>query len=55
MRKIICEFEGKTIATGSVKTVEEFIFINIPDKYTEVMGLSEFYQWLKANPNWKLV
>jgi hypothetical protein len=55
MKTLICEYEGKIIATGSAKVVEEFIFVDIPDKNTEVMDLLEFYRWLKGNPNWKLV
>ena len=54
IKNLICTFEGKVIAIGQAKAVEKFIFVDLPDKYTEAMTPSEFQGWLTENPNWKL-
>lgn len=53
-RALICEYKGEIIAMGTARSVEEFIFVEIPGKDPEVMEPSEFRAWLDEQKHWKL-
>lgn len=55
MKDLICKYNGEVIATGTVRLVEEFIFIDRPYMNTEVLNTFEdFKNWLNKHPCWQL-
>ncbi|KAK9679481.1 hypothetical protein QE152_g39974 [Popillia japonica] len=51
---MICEYNGKILAHGTARTVEEFIFVDIPQQNTLALLPEEFNDWLKESEGWRI-
>lgn len=54
MKTLVCEYGGEIIAYGTVRSIEEFICIEIPNMHPQLMTIAEFRDWLIQSIGWKL-
>ena len=56
MLNLICKYNDEILAYGTVRTVEEFIFVEIPHKNPVVLStLAELKNWLDNAPGWEVL
>jgi len=54
-KTLVCEYDGEILAHGTARSVEEFIFVEIPAKDPEVMTPREFIQWINKQKHWRIL